>query len=961
MFIGYTHIKCIFIVLLFLCVNAQAQLLPISYSKNKADGLQSNTVYFIHVAKNGLLYIGHSKGLSSFDGNCFKNYINARLPFSSVSNILETANGKIFCKTFDNNLFYVENDSLQHIRYLPTQIGYTSSAVYENTIISYSNDSVFFFNAVTKKETAKDVNKAIQSTHCKEIIFASYVRFSGIDGLLLVDKQYHLYREKDTSIGGQLFFDQGELFLAKEKSIKQLFHYNTFRNIALANSLDNAMVNNVCTRNGVYWICTTNGLYTMHNEKISTDAIFKNFNITGIAITAENNFVLSTLNDGLSFFSNQQVNILPNLPDAISTICRKQHNILVGTKYGELFEYNIQTYTASLLKKLSEVKNIEFLMYDTINKLTIAATNKTYFIYNHKQYIDKLFTKSYTYVNGLLVLSTNIGVFIVDPGNKKTWLHRYIDTRYKSPFRPLKKLTLFDEPVRTIVYDSLHKTIYFNTYTGIWALQDSFVKPKLLPNPWCVLSDMCVFENKLLLATKDNGIIDWNKKDAVKGNSAYRLKNTPNGIYNAFQIYANELWMLAEDALYCYKLGKITKYDNSLGFSIDKIINFNIDEKSIYANIGTAIITIPKNINIHQTDTASLLINSIKTKKNNKVSNNIQLAHHNNSLIIGFSLIAFANASHTHAAYSINNEDTIHLPNTTREIYLNNITPDDYTLRIFCVVNDKIMCAQTKQIVFTIRPPYYKTWWFGSIILIICLLSTYFIFRFILAKWKKDALLREAKLILEKELDKSILTSIKAQMNPHFLFNALNTIQSYIYMNDKKNASIYISKFSDLTRSILDLSAKELITLDEEINSLLLYLDLEKMRFEDSFEYQCIVEKQIQKEKIKIPSMLIQPYVENAIKHGLLHKKNNRKLWIRFVQQDHLLQITIEDNGIGRKRSTELNAIKNRKHKSFAMDANKKRLEILQNRYKDIQFHITDKHTDLGEPSGTIVSIRLPI
>ena len=107
--------------------------------------------------------------------------------------------------------------------------------------------------------------------------------------------------------------------------------------------------------------------------------------------------------------------------------------------------------------------------------------------------------------------------------------------------------------------------------------------------------------------------------------------------------------------------------------------------------------------------------------------------------------------------------------------------------------------------------------------------------------------------------------------------------------------------------------------------------------------------------------MLIQPYVENAIKHGLLHKKNNRKLWIRFVQQDHLLQITIEDNGIGRKRSTELNAIKNRKHKSFAMDANKKRLEILQNRYKDIQFHITDKHTDLGEPSGTIVPIRLPI
>jgi LytS/YehU family sensor histidine kinase len=133
------------------------------------------------------------------------------------------------------------------------------------------------------------------------------------------------------------------------------------------------------------------------------------------------------------------------------------------------------------------------------------------------------------------------------------------------------------------------------------------------------------------------------------------------------------------------------------------------------------------------------------------------------------------------------------------------------------------------------------------------------------------------------------------------------------------------------------------------------------MRFEDSFTHEIIVDKSINKELLTIPSMLIQPYVENAIKHGLLHKKTDRILIVKFEIENNKLKVTIDDNGIGRKRSQELNAIRQRKHQSFAMDANKKRLEILKHNFKDISFEIIDKYSSMDEPIGTKVIITLPI
>jgi len=207
-----------------------------------------------------------------------------------------------------------------------------------------------------------------------------------------------------------------------------------------------------------------------------------------------------------------------------------------------------------------------------------------------------------------------------------------------------------------------------------------------------------------------------------------------------------------------------------------------------------------------------------------------------------------------------------------------------------------------------------------------------------------------------------MLTSIRAQMNPHFFYNALNTIQSFIFSDDKRNASTYLVKLSRLTRIILQMSEKESVTLDEETDALQLYLELEKMRFMENFNYEIFTGADVDTEMVKIPPMIVQPYVENAIKHGLLHKKEERRLSITFLKENNILQVTIDDNGIGREKAAELNNIRKDKPNSFSSSANSKRIDLLnKERKKNIGVVYIDKKEGDNMAMGTTVIISIPL
>jgi LytS/YehU family sensor histidine kinase len=199
-------------------------------------------------------------------------------------------------------------------------------------------------------------------------------------------------------------------------------------------------------------------------------------------------------------------------------------------------------------------------------------------------------------------------------------------------------------------------------------------------------------------------------------------------------------------------------------------------------------------------------------------------------------------------------------------------------------------------------------------------------------------------------------------MHPHFFYTALNTIQSFILSNNKKQAVNYLSKFSSLTRTTLEMNEKESISIADQEKTLSLYLDIEQGRFEDDFSYKIQIDDAIDKETIKIPTMLLQPYVENAVKHGLMHKQGSKKISIHFQKDGEYIRISIDDNGIGRQKSAELNAIKNKNRTSFAARALEHKVDLLnQYNHENISIQYLDKTNLSNQAVGTTIVFEIPI
>lgn len=202
------------------------------------------------------------------------------------------------------------------------------------------------------------------------------------------------------------------------------------------------------------------------------------------------------------------------------------------------------------------------------------------------------------------------------------------------------------------------------------------------------------------------------------------------------------------------------------------------------------------------------------------------------------------------------------------------------------------------------------------------------------------------------------LKSLRTQMNPHFIFNALNSVNNYIAKSDERSANRFLSDFSVLMRSVLENSEEDFIPLSRELELLELYVKLEHSRFSDKFDYEINIDKKIDVDAFEIPPMLLQPYIENAIWHGLRYKEEKGFLKIEVNQiNKELLEITIVDNGIGRKKSAALKTDNQKKQKSKGMGNIKKRIQILNDMYKNkVDVAISNLNED---QTGTKVSLKL--
>lgn len=257
-----------------------------------------------------------------------------------------------------------------------------------------------------------------------------------------------------------------------------------------------------------------------------------------------------------------------------------------------------------------------------------------------------------------------------------------------------------------------------------------------------------------------------------------------------------------------------------------------------------------------------------------------------------------------------------------------------------------------------VTPPFTKTIWFYVLIGSLVAAVLYAFYRVRMRMIRREA---ELTMKFERELAQVEMQALRAQMNPHFLFNSLNSINRFIVKNDSKAASKYLTRFSRLIRLILDNSKSNKVTLANELEAIRLYVELESLRFDDRFTFDMHVDENVEPDNIEIDSLILQPYIENAIWHGLMHKDGHGTLRMAISRNHTTLKCVIEDDGIGRLRAAELKSKTAVKDKSYGMKITSDRLKMLNKENRaSASVQVTDLVAPDGSPAGTRVEITLP-
>ena len=334
----------------------------------------------------------------------------------------------------------------------------------------------------------------------------------------------------------------------------------------------------------------------------------------------------------------------------------------------------------------------------------------------------------------------------------------------------------------------------------------------------------------------------------------------------------------------------------------------------------------------------------------------VRLNHHQNNIKISFGAINYDDPASMRFAYRIKNKrDSAWIDaGTQSSILLTNISSGDYKFQIKVYAYDNKWPERTKDLEIVILPPFWQSWWFITTMALLVVAGAYALHKRRLNQVKEKA-------TIDKQLMELEMKALHAQMNPHFIFNCLNSIKEMILQDEKQNASRYLSKFAQLIRITLEESRQPFITVAQCVDHLKQYLEMEKIRF-DSFSYEVQIETGLAVSEIHIAPMLLQPLVENAIWHGLQKQQGEKKVNIRFYRKQAQLVCEIEDNGIGIRHSLANGLTSRRTHHSVGIKNIEERLHVLNEKYNmNCELTIVDKSEIENRSMGTLATLRLNI
>jgi hypothetical protein len=385
-----------------------------------------------------------------------------------------------------------------------------------------------------------------------------------------------------------------------------------------------------------------------------------------------------------------------------------------------------------------------------------------------------------------------------------------------------------------------------------------------------------------------------------------------------------------------------------------------IDSQTVYAGTPDGL----SHFNFARTSLTAgcrLVLLGITSSGKDRLSNTAMLVlrHADNNIRFDYAGISYKSAGNIVYHYRLPGLDSSW--KTTKETFLDypTLPSGDYELQLYAM-NKFGVKSQTKAVRFTVETPFWKTAWFEFFILASAIALTWL---FVSLRIKHKRRHQEEEELLNKRMKEMEHTALQAQMNPHFIFNCLNSIQQYIFDQDILAANKYITGFAKLIRATLHNSTKDLIPLEDELEYLSNYLSLEKLRFKEKMNFSIDVAHELPVNRgYFVPPMIIQPYVENCMRHGLRHRKAaGGYIRIKLQEDERKLVVVVEDNGIGREKAASYKTREHIEYQSKGMSLTADRIRLINSIHEEpIEVQIMDLKNGQGEAAGTRVVIKFP-
>lgn len=939
---------------------------PHFYNYRTNEGLPSNECYNVKQDNKGYIWIATDRGVCRYDGYNFRNFTTADgLTDNTVFKIKEDARGRVWFMSFNGKLCWYQDGKIVQYKFndqllkVSEQKGIIRSFMVDrndNVTISYLYSGLIRIDTQGRSVVIPSVGKSgVEDFFAREIDGELFV------GSIFLNqstrKEYHF----STNIGGKerslliqrpdfamrdivgLKRKNGTGVVSLERSMIEI----TEEDLKVFPPAEKQALSLMEDCDSSLWIGFFKGgvIKKEANKKLaspSSGEFLEGLSVTSILQDNEKGYWFATLENGIYYMPSTDVTIhkleSASNKDFVNSLVRAgERFIYAGTANGILYTADISARDRyRIVQKDSIGGAVETLYYDSLSRKLWIGTLHRLAVYGEDK---KLKIVSEGHTRGIASGGGNKIVCLRVP----TILS--IDPLFTEPIGRIDPVLRVD-----VMYTDERNVIWLGAADGLYYLKNGRSVKDTFIGTQRVIDVACLPGGRLVVATIGGGIIvkDGQRKLRIDAKSGLI-----SDIVNSICVNGDEIWAATNKGISCVRLNddgsfSIRNYNQNQGLPTPDIKKILVHNGLVWLGSNPGLISFrPGKIDLSAVPVylESVKANAVETERH-------VFSHTEDFLEFNFTGISFKQRGKIIYRYRLIGSSDLWNETENRTVQLAALKPGDYRFELIARNADGVWNKNVFIYAFSIKSPFWQTPFFYAGLILLFLLVVFLWYRFRIRQIRK-----RNELVLElQEYQRQAMVS---QINPHFIFNSLNSIHSFVLNENRKDASKYLSSFAQLIRKCLNHSSKKYVPLEEERQLLQTYLDLEVMRFKKKFRYELIIEPQVIEAKIEIPSMLMQPFIENAIHHGLIPLETRQGLVrIRLFFKEAQLRCEIEDNGIGRAQAG-LREKKN--HNSKGTEITGKRLKAYEENPR-FEFYeaITDLHDAEGKPAGTKVAFNIP-